>query len=194
MRDFEAFYRRVIERISAVGAAASSATGPEEAVGMITREATELLGDREAWKQTGNLKSGEKNQYACGCFFLLPGGEKQVLLAPQNYGPDQNHMIIATNIGHPGWVIANRKPLLLANTDDHGSFVKILQTFRAGSAMYSPIVWNNEFLGQMICASQARNTFSEFDLAVHVALAQTAAALWMAKGGVDFVNQFAVAA
>ena len=117
-----------------------------------------------------------------------------MLLAPQNYGPDQRHMVIATDIGHPGWVIANRKPLLLENTDDHGSFVKILQTFRAGSAIYAPIVWNHEFLGQMICASQARNTFSVDDLAVHVALGQIAAAMWMAKGGHSFIERFASAA
>lgn len=183
MRDLASFYMRATEKLATVASDGSKAAGPEEALALVTAAASSILGDRSRATVAGNLKDGEKDQYACGMFFILPGGDRQMLLAPQNYGPEQNHMVIATDIGHPGWVIANRKPLILKNTDDHGSFVKILKTFRGGSVVYAPIEWNGEFLGQIICAGQARNVMDDPDLEVLVALANLAAALWVAHEG-----------
>jgi hypothetical protein len=183
MRDLALFYKRATEMLASVASEGSTAAGPEEALMLVTEAARTILADRSRAAETGNLKDGEKDQYACGMFFILPDGDKQMLLAPQNYGPEQNYMVIATDIGHPAWVIANRKPLILKNTDEHGSFVKILKTFRGGSVVYAPIEWNGEFLGQVICAAQARNVMDDPDLEVLVALANMAAALWVAHEG-----------
>ncbi|THV12664.1 GAF domain-containing protein [Rhizobium rhizophilum] len=183
MRDLASFYQRATETLATVASEGSKAAGPEEALTIVTAAAHTILGDHLRAAETANLKDGELDQYACGMFFILPGGNKQVLLAPQNYGPEQNHMVIGTDIGHPGWVVANRKPLILKNTDDHVSFVKILKTFRGGSVVYAPIEWNGEFLGQIICAGQARNVMDDPDLEVLVALANLAAALWVAHQG-----------
>lgn len=183
MRDLASFYRQATETLAAVAAEGSKVAGPEEALALVTSAAHKILGDRSRALVSGNLKSGEIDQYACGTFFILPGDEKQMLLAPQNYGPDQGYMVIGTDIGHPGWVIANRKPLILKNTDEHGSFVKILKTFRGGSVVYAPIEWNGVLLGQIICAAQARNVMDDPDLEVLVALANLAAALWLAHRG-----------
>jgi hypothetical protein len=71
----------------------------------------------------------------------------------------------------------------LRDTTLHASFVKILQTFRAGSAMFAPLLWQGTYLGVLICANAARNTFGERDLAAHRAFAGLAAACWMAQGG-----------
>jgi hypothetical protein len=183
MRDLASFYRQATETLAAVAAKGSEVAGPEQAMALVTAAAHTILGDHFRAAEPGNLQAEEKDQYACGMFFILPGGESQMLLAPQNYGPEQEYMVIATNIGHPGWVIANRKPLLLENTDDHGSFVKILKTFRAGSVVYAPIEWNGVLLGQIICAGQARTVMGDPDLKVLVALANLAASLWLAHSG-----------
>ena len=50
-----------------------------------------------------------------------------MLIAPQNYARDQKYMLLNTNIGHPGWVIKNKRKLILTNTDKHKSFVRILK-------------------------------------------------------------------
>jgi hypothetical protein len=189
MRDLTFFYRKATETLAAVAAEGSKVTGPEEALALVTAAARNILGDRDRAAETGNLKNKEKDLYACGMFFLLPGGERQMLLAPENYGPEQGYMVIGTDIGHPGWVITNRKPLILKNTDDHNSFVKIIQTFKAGSVVYAPIEWNGVFLGQIICASQGRNVMDDPDLAVLIALANLAASLWVAHKGPQMLQE-----
>lgn len=191
MRDLQEFYARSVALLARVAEEGSKAAGPEEALSVVTRAAFENLGYREAALEPSNLKEGEKDQYACGTFFVLPGGEKQILLAPQNYGPTQNYMVIGTDLGHPGWMVKNRKPLILPNTDEHKSFVKILETFRGGSVVYAPIQWQGQFLGQMICAGQARNVMQDADLEVLVALCNLAASLWVGHGGLEALEKIA---
>ena len=87
-------------------------------------------------------------------------------------------MLLNTNIGHPGWVIKNKEKLILTNTDKHKSFVRILKTFRAGSAIYAPIISKNKFIGQIICASQARNVMEEIDLSTLCILSKLASCYW----------------
>ena len=65
------------------------------------------------------------------------------------------------------------------------SFVKILETFRAGSAVFAPLLWQHEALGVIVCVAQARNTLGELDLEVHVAFSHLGAAQWVAHGGAD---------
>lgn len=191
MRDIAAFHQEVIRAFGKAAAAGNAAAGPEEALTVITDLLPRLLGDKESHLEPRNLKEREKQQFACGCFVVTPDGNSNFLLAPINFGPTQRHMKIDINLGHPGWVVQNKKPLLLANTDTHPTFVKILETFRAGSAVFAPVMWGPQLLGQIICASQARNTFCEVDLEVHVAFGHLAAALWMAHHGPEYLNKLA---
>ena len=192
MRDVAAFRADALRVLNAVSGEASAAAGPEEALWTITRALPQLLGDRESHLQPGNLKDGEKQQFACCCFVVTPDRQHNLLVAPVNFGPTQRHMKIGIDLGHPGHVVKTRQPMLLANTDTHNSFVKILETFRAGSAVFAPLMWGEEALGVIICASQARHTFSEADLEVHVAFSHLAAAQWMAHAGPAYLNQLMV--
>jgi len=189
MRDLAAFRHEAMRAFSRAAAAANLAAGPEEALQAITEALPRLLGDRQSHLQPGNLKEGEKQQFACCCFVVTPDARFNLLVAPVNFGPDQRHMKIDIALGHPGTVVRDRQPMLLANTDTHKSFVKILETFRAGSALFAPLMWRGDALGVIICASQARNTFSEADLEVHVAFSHLAATLWMAHGGRAYLTE-----
>jgi hypothetical protein len=183
MRDFGQFNADAVRALGLTGAAANAAAGPEEALWTITRALPELLGDRAAHLEPGNLKPGESQQFACCCFVVTSDAKHNLLVAPVNFGPAQRHQKIDIALGHPGHVVKTRQPLLLANTDHHQSFVKILETFRAGSALFAPLLWREKAIGVIVCAAQARNTFSEMDLAVHVAFSHLAAAQWIAHGG-----------
>ena len=189
MRDIAAFHRAAIDALARAGAEASKAAGPEEALWVITKTLPELLGDREAHLQPGNLKEGEKQQFACCCFVVTPDGKSNLLIAPVNFLPGQRHEKIDIDLGHPGHVVKTKQPMLLANTDLHKSFVKILQTFRGGSAVFAPLLWQSEALGVIVCAAQARNTMSEADLEVHVAFSHLAAAQWVAHGGAAWLKE-----
>jgi len=150
----------------------------ESVIKLITKFSYENLGNRSKALESGNLKSDEKNQFACGSFILLDDN-KQILIGPQNYGPEQHYMVLDTNVGHPGWVIKNKKRLILQNTDTHKSFVKILKTFRAGSVVYAPIITSDKFIGQIICASQSRNVMEEIDLSTLCVLSNLASLYWI---------------
>jgi len=84
----------------------------EEVMKNITHFSFSNLGNRENAKKGENLKEGELDQYACGSFILI-NKDKQILIGPQNYAKEQEYMILDTNIGHPGWVIENKKRLIL---------------------------------------------------------------------------------
>lgn len=183
MRDLAAFRHAALRAYARAGAEAGGASGPEEALWAITRTLPELLGDREAHVQAGNLKPGETQQFACCAFVVTPDRASQILVAPVNFLPGQRHQKIAVDLGHPGHVVKTKQPMLLANTDEHRSFVKILETFRAGSAVFAPLLWKGEAIGVIVCAGQARYTMSEADLEVHVAFSHLAAAEWVAHGG-----------
>lgn len=154
----------------------------EEVVKFITKFSYENLGNRSKATLDGNLKENEKNQFACGSFIMI-NNDKQILIGPQNYAPEQEYMLLETNIGHPGWVIKNKKRLILANTDEHKSFVKILKTFRAGSVIYAPIIVSDKLIGQIICASQARNVMEEIDLITLCVLSNLISFYWIKLNG-----------
>jgi len=191
MRDVAAFRREAILALRQAGAAGNAAAGPEEAIWSITETLPKLLGDRESHLRPGSLQEGETQQFACGCFVVTPDQKFNLLVAPVNFGPTQRHMKIDIALGHPGWVVKNKQPLLLANTDAHQSFVRILETFRAGSAVFAPLMWGGDALGVMVCASQARNTLDDADLEVHVTFSHLAAALWMAHRGPTYLSRLA---
>ena len=72
---------------------------------------------------------------------------------------------------------------MLADTSHHETFVKILQTFRAGSAMQVPMLWQGEYIGVLVCANAAPLAFEEVDFRAMHTFANLAAALWMAHDG-----------
>ena len=189
MRDLAALRHEALRALSRAGVEASAASGPEQALWAITRTLPEVLGDRDAHLQPGNLKEGEKQQCASGCFMVMPDRQTNILVAPVNFGPQQHYMRIAHDLGHPGHVIKTKQPMLLANTDEHRSFVKILETFRAGSPVFAPIMWQGEALGVLICAAQARHTMGEPDLEVLVAFSHLAAAQWIAHRGPEWLGK-----
>lgn len=170
MRDYFELFPSLIDKIE-------KQKSFEKVLKLITKFSYENLGNRSKARKKTNLKKKEKNQYACGSFILL-NPKKQILIAPQNYARDQKYMLLNTNIGHPGWVIKNKRKLILTNTDKHKSFVRILKTFRAGSAIYAPIISKNKFIGQIICASQARNVMEEIDLSALCILSKLASCYW----------------
>ena len=192
MRDLGAFRRDAVAALARAGAAASAATGPEEALLTITETLSDLLGDRDAHLVPGALKEGERQQFACCGFVVTPDRRSMLLVAPVNFAPGQRHSKIDIELGHPGHVLKTRQPMLLANTDEHRSFVKILQTFRAGSAVFAPLVWDGDAIGVIVCAAQARNTMGEADLETHVAFSHLAAAQWVAHGGADYLRTLGV--
>ncbi len=188
-RNLEYFYQNAIRMLGEVTQQGAAAANAEEAVLGVTGALVNLLGDRNAHLVPGNLKAGEFQQFACGAFFLTPDGKSNLLIAPVNYAPEQVHMKVDATLGHPGWMVTNQKPLLLVNTDLDRSFVKILKTFRAGSVCYAPIKWGATYHGQIICAAQARYTMTEADLAVHTAFCHLAGALWVARGGPEYLQK-----
>lgn len=183
-----ALYQDAMRLLGETAQRGFAAENAEAAVLAVTLALSNLLGDRDAHKIPGNLKDGEMQQFACGAFFLTADKKSNVLIAPVNYHPEQVHMVVDATLGHPGWMVKNQTPLLLANTDLESSFVKILRTFRAGSVCYAPIKAGGVYYGQIICAAQGRNTMTEDDLAIHATFCDLAAALWVAKNGPDYLR------
>ena len=179
----------VLGALAAATRAANAAADPEAALTAITRTLPDLLGDRTAHLRPGALKPGERQFTVCGVFLLAPGGKDNVLVAEVGFPPEQHRLRIDATLGHPGWMVQHQRPLLLANTDEHASFTQILKTARMGSAMFAPMHWRGTFDGQLVLASQARNTYAEPDLAVLVAFAEVAASAWRAHGGPAWLRE-----
>jgi hypothetical protein len=171
-----------LSRVAAEGAAAES---PEDALWSITRTLPALLGDRSAAFAPRAFRDDPPPAAtsACAVFLRMPDGRHHLISAPVNFPAEQHHELVDIALGHPGHVAATRRPMVLHDTTLHASFVKILQAFRAGSSMFTPMLWKDEYLGVIICANAARGTFGERDLAVQTAFAGLAAALFVAHGG-----------
>jgi len=169
-------------RIAAEGAAAP---GPEEALWAITRTVPALLGDPAAALRPNAFREEPAPRIgaAATVFLRMPDGRHHLISAPVNFAPSQHHELVAIELGHPGHVAKTRQPMLLHDTALHASFVKILQSFRAGSSMFAPLLWQGEYLGVLICANAARGTYAEADLAALQGFAGLGAALFMAHGG-----------
>jgi len=169
--------------VDAAGEAALNAAGPEAAIRAIANRYYEGLGDRTAHERAGALKPGERQYFVAGGFFITPDGAWHMLVGNVNFPSEQERLMIPIDGGHPGWVVRNRSKLLLRNTDEHGQFRQYLKTSRMGSAIFAPLFWQGEILGQIVMAAQARYTMREEDLAVLVACSRAAAAAWIAHGG-----------
>jgi hypothetical protein len=169
-------------RVAAEGAAAP---GPEEALWAITRTVPALLGDPAAALRPNAFREDPAPRIgaAATVFLRMPDGRHHLISAPVNFAPSQHHELVAIELGHPGHVAKTRQPMLLHDTALHASFVKILQSFRAGSSMFAPLLWQGDYLGVLICANAARGTYAEADLAALQGFAGLGAALFMAHGG-----------
>jgi len=165
---------------------AGAAEGPEEALWVITRAVAPMLGDPAAARRPDAFRETPPPAVgvAAAAFMRVPpAGTHHMIVAPVNFAPRQHHELVEITLGHPGEVARSRRPLLLRDTALHPSFVKILQSFRAGSAIFAPLLWRGDYLGVLICANAARGAFSERDLAALRAFAGLAAAVWIAQGG-----------
>lgn len=171
-----------LSRCAAEGMAAHD---PEEALWCITRTIPALLGNpaaaevrRDAFREDPPFVRA-----AATVFLKTPDGRHHLISAPVNFKPEQYHERVAITLGHPAEVARTKRPMLLHDTALHVSFVKILQSFRAGSSMFAPLLWRDEYLGVLICANAARGTYGERDLLALQAFATLGAALFMAQGG-----------
>ncbi|MFL2933886.1 MAG: GAF domain-containing protein [Thalassobaculaceae bacterium] len=129
--------------------------------------AMKTLGDPSAAKIPGNLKANEYQFSVAGFFLHIPERKESCLVAEQGFPMEQHRLCIPDDVGHPGWVVKHKKPLLLSNTDEHSDFKQILKSARMGSAMYSPMFSSGTFIGQFITASQARQTYRIQDHEIH---------------------------
>jgi len=184
-----------LQLVEDAGAAALAAPDPEAAMQAFAVRIHASLGDRTIHERPGALKPGERQYFVAGTFFVVPDRRWHMLVGNVGFPPEQARLMVPIDGGHPGWVYANRRPLLLENTDDHAEFRQYLKTSRMGSAMFAPMMWQGAFLGQLIIAAQARHTFGAGDLAVMRALANGAAAAWVAHGGPQWLaREYASAA
>lgn len=180
--------RNIILALARTAGDAAIADSAEEALWLVTRILPSLLGDPSAATIPGNLPEGTYPQRAAAAFMKTPDGQHHLVTAPVNFQPEQYHEKIPIELGHPGHVAKTHRALLLRDTSHHDSFVKILQTFQAGSAVQVPMLWKGDCLGVIICASSVRNTFSETDLEAALAFTRLAAAVWVAHDGAAWLN------
>ena len=183
----EPFFQQALAALGQASRAACQAAGPEEALQEITALGLRLLGDKDAHRRPGALRPGEQQFSVSGVFVVTPDKKHNLLVAEIGFPPEQHRLRIDIGLAHPGWVVRHRKPLLLANTDRDPDFRQILKTARMGSAVYAPMIWRGEFIGQLVLASQARSTYGQRDLDILATFAEVATALWWAHDGPGFL-------
>jgi hypothetical protein len=190
-RDWPAFRAAALRALADATEKAAAAPDVEVALGYLTAATQAVLGDKEAHLRPSGLKPGERQFTISGIFLITPDRQHNVLVAEHGFPPEQHRLRIPIDLAHPGWVVKHRRPLLLANTDDAPDFKQILKTSRMGSALYAPMSWGGELLGQLVTASQARHTYGQADLDVMVAFSHVAAAVYVAHGGPPFLKTIA---
>ena len=169
--------------------AANGATDPEAALRICVETSLRITGAAEAYKRPGSLKDGERHFFVGGVFLVAPDNASHLLGAEWGFPPEQHRLNFPLDTGHPGWTWKNRQPLILENTDEHSDFKQILKTSRMGSAMYAPMLWQGQFIGQIITAAQARNTFSRPDRDRIATMAAIATGLFIAKRGPEWLDR-----
>ncbi len=161
----------------------------EAAVREFVHAALRITGDGAAHEKPGALRPGERHFSVGGAFMVSPDNTSHFLIAEWGFPDEQHRLHYPLDTGHPGWVWKNERALILENTDEHADFKQILKSARMGSAIYAPMTWRGKFIGHLITAAQARNTFSPPDLMRLQALAGMATAAFMAQGGPAFLEQ-----
>lgn len=179
------FDHEVLLSLGRIAVDAGAAQSPEDALWCVTRALPGPLGDPKAALRPHAFRDSSPPviRVASVGFMQMPDAHHHLIVAPVSFPPEQHHELVDMRLGHPGTVAASRRPLLLRDTALQPGFVKILQTFHAGSAMFAPMLWQDDYLGVLICADAARGTFGERDLAALNVYASFAAACWVAHGG-----------
>src|SRR5262245_50320340 len=158
------YYERVARGLREAAERSRRESDPEQAMRHLTLAATQVLGDTDASKRPGSLKSGEASMTCSGIFFAAPRRDHLVLLAEPGYPPEQRRARIDINDSRPGYTVRTGEPVALPNTDEDHLFRQILSTARVGSTLYLPVVWGQEVIGMFNCAAQARYTYDETDI------------------------------
>jgi GAF domain-containing protein len=182
---------KTLEAFSAAARAALDAPDVEAGLSLVTRAAMDVLGDHGAHLKPGALKEGERHFRVSGVFLVTPARDRHLLVAEHGFPPEQHRLSFPLEHGHPGWVIRHRRALVIPNTDENAEFKQILKTARMGSAMYAPLFWRGEILGQLIVAAQARGSFGQEDLQALVYAGHFCAALYMAMDGPQMLRRLA---
>ena len=169
--------------VEVAGQAALNASSAEAAIRILAQACVDNLGDRDAAQRSGALLPGEKQYFISGAFFVTPDRRYHMLVGHVGFPAEQERLLVPIDGGHPGRVYATRQKLILKNTDDHGSFRQYLKTSRMGSTIFAPMIWKEQFVGQLIMAAQARDTMRDEDLAAIVALSRIATGAWVAHQG-----------
>jgi GAF domain-containing protein len=177
--------------LAAAARAALDAPDVEAGLSLLTRAAMDQLGDLEAHLKPGALKPGERHFRVAGVFLVTPDRTRHLLVAEHGFPPEQHRLSFPLDTAHPGWVIRNRRALVIPDTDANPDFKQILKSARMGSSLYAPMFWRGEVLGQLIAAAQARGSFGQADLDALAAAAHFAAAYYVAAGGPDFLRALA---
>jgi hypothetical protein len=187
-RDTTDLHRTAVRLLTEATRAANRAAGPEDALAACTRVPPTFLGDRDAHRRPGGLKDGERQFSVCGVFLLTPDGRENLLVADVGFPSEQHRLRIPSDLAHPGWVVKHKRPLLLANTDHDRDFTQILKTARMGSALFAPMFVQDAYVGQLVLASQARDTYAQDDLDILLGFADVAAAQWRAHDGAAWLR------
>jgi hypothetical protein len=190
-RDVHALRAETLAALAEATRAANGATDAERALGHFTAATREVLGDKEAHRRPGGLRTGER-QFVVSCIFLItPDRQHNLLVAAHGFPPEQHRLRIPLDFGPPGWVVQHQRPRMIANTDEAPDFRQILKTSHMGSVLYGPMVWRGEMLGQLLTAAQARHTYGPIDLDLFMSFAHVAAAVYMAHGGPEWLRTLA---
>ena len=187
-RDVHALRAQALARLAEATQAANDAPDVESALMYLTAATQEVLGDKEAHLRPGGLRAGERQFTDSGIFLITPDRQHNLLVAEHGFPPEQHRLRIPINLGHPGRVVQYQRPLVLANTDESPDFRQILKTARMGSAVFGPMCWRGQMLGQILTAAQARHTYSTIDLDLFMGFAHVAAAVYIAHGGPEWLR------
>jgi len=187
-RDVHALWAQALARLAESTQAANDAPDVESALRHLTAGTQEVLGDKEAHLRPGGLRAGERQFTNSGIFLITPDHHYNLLVAEHGFPPAQHRLRIPIDLGHPGQVVRYQRPVVLANTDESPDFRQILKTARMGSAMFGPMVWRGQMLGQILTAAQARHTYSALDLDIFMGFAHVAAAVYIAHGGPEWLR------
>ena len=187
-RDVHALWALALARLAEATRAANASPDVESALRHLTAGTQEVLGDKEAHLRPGGLRAGERQFTNSGIFLITPDRQLNLLVAEHGFPPEQHRLCIPIDLGHPGQVVHKQRPVVLANTDESPDFRQILKTARMGSAMFGPMVWRGQMVGQILTAAQARHTYSALDLDIFMGFAHVAAAVYIAHSGPEWLR------
>ena len=187
-RDVHALRVLALAKLAEATRAANTSPDVESALRHLTAGTQEVLGDQEAHLRPGGLRAGERQFTNSGIFLITPDRHYNLLVAEHGFPPEQHRLRIPIDLGHPGQVVQDQRPLVFANTDESSDFRQILKTARMGSAMFGPMVWRGQMLGQILTAAQARHTYSALDLDIFMGFAHVAATVYVAHGGPEWLR------